>query len=104
MIQIKYCNRILENLIKDTSYSEFRYRNTSFDTIRLNHLDTISFNYSINTIQRDIKCELISMGLGYYILNELKRLYRTNGEESKFIKDKYESHINKMFEEYKEMV
>ena len=104
MIQIKYCNRILENLIKDTSYSEFRYRNTSFDTIRLNHLDTISFNYSINTIQRDIKCELISMGLGYYILNELKRLYRTNGEESKFLKDKYESHINKMFEEYKEMV
>jgi len=44
------------------------------------------------------------MGLGYYILNELKRLYRTNDEESNFIKDKYESHINKMFEEYKEMV
>ncbi len=104
MIQIKYCNRILKNLIKDTSYSEFKHRDTTFDTIRLNHLDSISFNYSIDTIQMDIKCELISMGLGYYILNELKRLYRTNGEESKFIKDKYESHINKMFEEYKEMV
>ncbi len=104
MIQIKYCNRILENLIKDTSYSEFRYRTDSIDTIRLDHLDSISFNYSIHTIQTDIKCELITMGLGYYILNELKRLYRTNAEESKFIKDKYESYINKMFEEYKEMV
>jgi hypothetical protein len=104
MIQIKYCNRILNNLIKDTSYSEFKHSNYTFDTIRLNHLDSISFNYCINIIQRDIKCELTSMGLGYYILNELKRLYRTNDEESNFIKDKYESHINKMFEEYKEMV